>query len=98
MLSNALILVCALGTPQSECSMENAAAVLQGPAVSSPILCGLHGQAYLAATAIADYLEGGHYLKVRCTLGRPNRRGGADRIAISPRRPLPSISAGIEEQ
>ena len=36
----------------------------------SLVECGLHGQAYIAHGAIAEYLDGAHYLKISCTSGR----------------------------
>jgi hypothetical protein len=37
------------------------------------VQCGLHGQAYIARGAIAEYLDGAHYLKITCTSGeRPH--------------------------
>jgi hypothetical protein len=62
-----LLLICALGTPQADCSIATAAAVIQGPEATSLVQCGLHGQAYIAHGAIAGYLDGAHYLKITCT-------------------------------
>jgi hypothetical protein len=64
-----LLLICALGTPQPDCSIATAAAVIQGPDATSLVQCGLHGQAYVAHGAIAGYLDGKHYLKITCTSG-----------------------------
>jgi hypothetical protein len=65
-----LLLICALETPQAECSMTTAEAVIQGPDATSLVQCGLHGQAYIAHGAIAGYLDGAHYLKITCTAGQ----------------------------
>jgi hypothetical protein len=65
-----LLLICALGTPQADCSMDTAEAVIQGPDTTSLVQCGLHGQAYIAHGAIAGYLDGAHYLKITCTSGQ----------------------------
>jgi hypothetical protein len=65
-----LLLICALGTPQPDCSMATAEAVIQGPDAMSLVECGLHGQAYIADGAIAGYLDGEHYLKTTCTSGQ----------------------------
>lgn len=62
-----LLLICSLGTPQSDCSVATAEAVIEGPDAMSLVQCGLHGQAYIADGAIAGYLDGAHYLKVTCT-------------------------------
>jgi hypothetical protein len=68
LIMNVLILLCAAGLPQAECSADTADAVIQGPQVSGLATCGLHGQAYIADTVFASWLEdGGHYLKLRCT-------------------------------
>ena len=64
-----MILVCASGIAQANCNTESAAAVIQGPDVPNAMMCGLHGQAYLADTALAAYVEDGHYLKLRCAAG-----------------------------
>lgn len=69
MLMKVTILVCAVGMPQADCSVDTATAVIQGPRVESPSMCGLHGQAYIADTAIADYADEDHYIKLRCTMG-----------------------------
>jgi hypothetical protein len=63
-------LICALGTPQAESSRATAEAVIQGPDAMSLVECGLHGQAYIAYDAIADYLDGEHYLKIQLHGGR----------------------------
>jgi hypothetical protein len=67
MLTKTLLLICTLGTPQADCSVETAAAVIQGPDAASFVECGLHGQAYIAEGALAAYIGDGHYLKVACT-------------------------------
>ena len=64
-----LLLICALGTPQADCSTATAEAVIQGPDATSLVQCGLHGQAYIAHGAIAGHLDGAHYLKITCTSG-----------------------------
>lgn len=61
-----LILVCAMGVTQPDCSIATATAVIQGPEAAGPMQCGLHGQAYVASTAIAEYMKDGHYLKIAC--------------------------------
>ena len=64
-----VILICALGMAQPDCSTETAITVVQGPDATSLASCGFVGQAYLAETALADYLDGEHYLKILCTAG-----------------------------
>ena len=68
-----LILICALGLARADCSTETAVAVIQGPEAGMPGQCGLYGQAYLADTALRDYLDGEHYLKIRCSMGNHPR-------------------------
>ena len=74
MMMNALLLICALSTPQADCSVDTADAVIQGPEAASLVECGLHGQAYIAGGALAGYLDDAHYLKVACT-SRQSSRG-----------------------
>jgi hypothetical protein len=62
-----LLMICAVATPQPDCSMATADAVIQGHDAASPVQCGLYGQAYIAPGAIAAYLDGKHYLKITCT-------------------------------
>jgi hypothetical protein len=64
-----VILICALGMARPDCSTETAMTVVQGPDASDLASCGFLGQAYLADTALADYLDGEHYLKILCTSG-----------------------------
>jgi hypothetical protein len=64
-----LILICALGLSRPDCSIETATIVVQGPEVTNFAQCGFLGQAYLADTALAGYVEDGHYLKILCTPG-----------------------------
>ena len=78
-----LILICAVGILRHDCSIETATVVVQGPEATNLAQCGFLGQAYLADTALAAYLEEGHYLKVLCTSGdkldpakRKSRRQG----------------------
>jgi len=62
-----LLLICALSVAHGDCSVETAEVVVQGPDSQSLVVCGLHGQAYLAEGALAGYLDGEHYLKIACT-------------------------------
>jgi hypothetical protein len=75
-----LLLICTLGTPQADCSTATAEAVIQGPDAMSLVECGLHGQAYIAHGAIAGYLDGAHYLKIRCTAGERRRAPAVEPI------------------
>ena len=69
-----LLLICALSVAHSDCGVETAEVVVQGPESQSLVVCGLHGQAYLAEGALAGYLDGGHYLKIACA---PEKRAQA---------------------
>ena len=62
-----LLLICAVGLLHRDCSIATAVAVVQGPDVVHLAQCGVLGQAYLADTAIAAYIEDGHYLKILCS-------------------------------
>lgn len=62
-----MILICALGMPRPDCSIDTAVSVIQGPEAANLARCGFLGQAYLADTVFADYLDGDHYLKILCT-------------------------------
>lgn len=79
-----LLLICPLSTPQADCSIATAEAVIQGPDATSLIQCGLHGQAYIADGAIAGYLDGRHYLKITCTSG--------ERLHAAPDAPMRSTA------
>jgi hypothetical protein len=82
-----LLLICTLSTPQPDCSMATAEAVIQGPDAMSFVQCGLHGQAYIADGAIAGYLDGAHYLKITCTAGERLRAPTIELIQTSRRSP-----------
>ena len=64
-----VILICALSTARPDCSVDTAVSVMQGPEASHPAQCGFVGQAYIASTAMANYLDGEHYLKTLCSAG-----------------------------
>jgi hypothetical protein len=61
-----LILVCASSVSAPDCQTNTALDVVHGPVVSSPITCGVQGQAYVAETSLASRLDGA-YLKIRCS-------------------------------
>ncbi len=60
-----LILVCSVGLTPSECQKETAIDILRGPVVASEVMCGLHGEAYLAQTSLAPHSPG-EYMKIKC--------------------------------
>ena len=81
-MMKSLILICALGLARPDCTTETAIAVVQGPDSGGLAQCGFVSQAYLADTAMANYLDGEHYLKILCTAGgRPERATGVQQAA-----------------
>lgn len=65
----ALILICSIAvTPDlRDCTPENARAVMLVPEeFASPVTCAMHGQAYVAETAIGRNLAEGDRVKVVC--------------------------------
>jgi hypothetical protein len=65
----ALILICSLSaTPDlAQCRPANARAVMHPPETySNPVTCALHGQAYVAETAIERSLDEADRIKVIC--------------------------------
>jgi hypothetical protein len=69
-----LILICAAGVAPADCQIETAIDVIHGPRVASEIMCGLHGQAYIAQTSLRPG-RAGEYVKLACL------RPGKDEIA-----------------
>ena len=66
---SALVLVCSIAvTPDiRDCSRDNATAVMRVPAeFGNPLTCFMHGQAYLAQTAIGQELRDDERVKVVC--------------------------------
>lgn len=61
-----LILVCSTALAPSECQVDSAAAVINGPDAANELLCGLNGQAYLAGTSLATHRKD-EYIKIRCS-------------------------------
>lgn len=61
-----LILICSVSMSPADCQAYNAVDVIQGPDSASELICGLHGQAYLAQIAL-DRHRDDEYLKVKCT-------------------------------
>ncbi|WP_193370275.1 hypothetical protein [Pelagibius marinus] len=61
-----LILVCSTALAPSECQVDSAVSVINGPEAPDARLCGLNGQAYLAGTALAARHED-EYVKVKCS-------------------------------
>jgi hypothetical protein len=69
----ALILICSLasGSDVGACTEDNALEVLRSPETfASPVACLMHGQAYLANTALGRDLENNEAVKVICVRSR----------------------------
>jgi hypothetical protein len=65
----ALILICSLTsvTDVGACTEDNAVEILRSPeAFASPVTCLMHGQAYLANTAMGRDLSADEVVKVMC--------------------------------
>ena len=60
-----LILVCAMNMSHANCQADNALDVIRGPEVPNELMCGFHGQAFLASTSIAPR-SGREYTKIQC--------------------------------
>jgi hypothetical protein len=78
----AIILVCStVITPElGDCNRSNAVHVLQLPETANPVMCMLHGQAYLAATVLGRELRADERVKVVCVGGggQPSRAAHAE--------------------
>jgi hypothetical protein len=68
-----LILICSVGLAPGDCQVETALDVVRGPSAPNALLCGLHGQAYIAPTALAPRGPG-EYVKIKCLRQPPARQ------------------------
>jgi hypothetical protein len=78
----AVVLICSvLATPNlRECDETNARAVMLVPEeFASPIACSMHGQAYVAGTAIGRSLAESDRIKVVCRSRQPTEPSIAER-------------------
>jgi hypothetical protein len=81
----ALILICSLTSVSDvgACTEDNALEVLRSPeAFASPVACLMHGQAYLANTAMGRDLDANEAVKVICVRSRIVARPAADASSI----------------
>jgi hypothetical protein len=62
MTFSVLILICALGT--DDCTQDNARAVFRGPDLSTPVMCGMFGQAQIAGSPIGPHED--EFEKIVC--------------------------------
>ncbi len=70
-----LLLICAVGTQQSECNVHTALDVIRGPEAFDQRGCGMQSRAYLAESAIGRAITDREYPKILCVrtgIGRNN--------------------------
>jgi hypothetical protein len=60
-----LILICSTGLAPADCQIDTALDVVRGPEVANEVMCGMHGQAYIATTAITPRSDK-EFVKIRC--------------------------------
>lgn len=60
-----LILICSMTLSHSKCQTETALDVIRGPAVPNEVMCGFHGQVYIAQTSLAPRGPD-EYVKIVC--------------------------------
>jgi hypothetical protein len=72
-----LILVCSVNLAPADCQIETALDLINGPPVASEVMCGLHGQAYIAQTSLRPR-PADEYVKVKCL--RPAKAEAARRL------------------
>ncbi len=60
-----LILICSIHLAPSDCQIETALDVVYGPTVANEVMCGLHGQAYIATSTLAPRGPE-EYVKIKC--------------------------------
>jgi hypothetical protein len=78
-----LILICSVGLAPGDCQVETALDVVRGPVAPNALLCGLHGQAYIAPTALAPRGPG-EYVKIKCLRQQPARQALKRREHMEP--------------
>jgi hypothetical protein len=61
-----LVLVCSTSLSPSDCQKTTALDVFLGPKVPNEMICGFHGQAFLAQTSLGTRGPN-EYVKIRCT-------------------------------
>ena len=80
----AMILICSLGnTPNlTDCSQNNAVDVVWVPETfSNPVTCFMHGQAYIAGTALGRNLASDERVRVLCVRKRAAALSGDTEVA-----------------
>lgn len=60
-----LILICSVNLAPADCQIETALDLIKGPPAASEVMCGLHGQAYVAQTSLMPHTAS-EYVKVKC--------------------------------
>jgi hypothetical protein len=76
-----LILTCAMSISPADCQADNAVDMIRGPEVTNELMCGFHGQAFLASTSLAPR-PGREYVKIQCL-----RRVEAQDARVGPENP-----------
>jgi hypothetical protein len=61
-----VILICSITLPPADCQTNTANDVISGPEAANEVMCGMHGQAYIASTAIASRQREDEYVKIKC--------------------------------
>ena len=62
----AVLLICALDVAPADCLPDSALDMIAGPETGDMAACGLHAQAFLAQSALAQGMGEGEYLKIVC--------------------------------
>ena len=62
----AVLLICALDVAPANCLPDSALDMIAGPETGDMAACGLHAQAFLAQSALAQSMGEGEYLKIVC--------------------------------
>lgn len=81
----ALILICSLASVSDvgACTEDNALEVLRSPeAFASPVTCLMHGQAYLANTAMGRDLNANQVVKVICVRSKIGATPASDKSNV----------------
>jgi len=72
-----LILLCAINLAPVDCQLDTASAVINGPAAANEVMCGLHGQAYIANSAFIGERDD-RYVKIKCSRSPIERAVGRE--------------------
>lgn len=81
-----IILICSMELSRADCQSESALDVIRGPEVASEMMCGFHGQAFLASTSLVPR-PGRDYVKLQCVRVSDSRHGSAEEATATPQHP-----------